>query len=103
MVEERAGNKTPSKSNLLNVCYPTRTSRCAWEHPVILPLECEPGRPRTGRTFCSSPSKTVEKSGNFSGCPIGIFAVREMTDARKHGEIEICECVAEPIGPCIRE
>src|SRR5262249_53911010 len=51
----------------------------------------------------SPPSKTIEKSSDFSASPIGIFAVREMTDARKHGEIEICECIAEPVGPRIRE
>jgi hypothetical protein len=75
----------------------------ASEHPVNPPLEYELRLPRTNRTFCSSPSKTVEKSSNFGGSPIGIFAVREMTDARKHGEIEICERIAEPVGPCIRE
>ena len=75
----------------------------ASEHLVNPPLECELRLPRTSRTFCSSPSKTIEKSSNFSGSPIGILAVREMTDARKHGEIEICECIGEPVGPCIRE
>jgi hypothetical protein len=51
----------------------------------------------------SSPSEAGEKSCNFRGRPIRIFAVREMADAWKHSKIEVRKCFAEPVGPGIRK
>lgn len=51
----------------------------------------------------SGPCQAIEKSGNFIGCPIGVLAVREVTDVRKRRQIKIGEGFAEPIGPLVRK
>src|SRR3954453_1598140 len=47
------------------------------------------------------PADSIEKSRDLFARAIGILAVRKVSDARKHREIEIAERLAQSIGPGI--